>query len=81
MRLPTRWLGYGLSNGARRASRNVTGHKMSAETIGRTDRVASARLPDHLARTSACHHPPARTLEAHQATLLGHKLLEGPAPA
>ena len=30
MRLPKRWLGYGLRNRARRASRNVTVHRLSA---------------------------------------------------
>ena len=43
MRLPTRWLGSGLRNGAHRASQNVTVHRLSADT---QDLLSTAHLHD-----------------------------------
>ena len=60
MRLPTRWLGYGLRNEARRASRNVTVHRLSAHS---QDLLSTAHLHDSRlykakgAKTCCAHHP------------------------
>ena len=60
MRLPTRWLGSGLRNGAHRASQNVTVHSLSAYS---QDLLFTAHLYDsHLyqakeAKTCCAHHP------------------------
>ena len=59
MRLPTRWLGYGLRTGARRASRNVTVHRLSAHS---QDLLFTAHLHDSRlyqakgAKTCCAHH-------------------------
>ena len=60
MRLPTRWLGCGLRNGARRTSRTVTVHRLSAYS---QDLLFTAHLHDSRlyqakgAKTCCAHHP------------------------
>ena len=60
LRLPTRWLGSGLRNGAHRASHNVTVHRLSAYS---QDLLFTAHLHDSRlyqakgAKTCCAHHP------------------------
>ena len=60
MRHPTLWLGHGLRNGARRASRNVTVHRLGAYS---QDLLFTAHLRDSRlyqakgAKTCCAHHP------------------------
>ena len=60
MRLPTRWLGSGLRNGAHRASQNVTVHRLSAcsKTCCSQSHLHNSRLfQAEGAKTCCAHHP------------------------
>ena len=60
MRLPTRWLGSGLRNGAHQASQNVTVHRLSAysQLLLFTAHLHDSRLCQAKgAKTCCAHHP------------------------